>query len=138
MQAQLVNEKVDLSELVSYPLTPVPCSLGTSDGMLLTTEKAKGMNFLTDDRCQTDIPPAETTMVVEDGNALFHCLKDVPNNFRGISEKILDMVSSKSPVIFSTDMYNENSIKSMERKRRGEGEKLIVCGSSTQRPRDWK
>ena len=138
VQAQMVDEKVDLVELVSYPLTPVPCSLGTSDGMLLKTEKAKGMNHLTDGHHPPHIPSAETTLVVEDGNALFHCLKDLPKNFKGICEKILDMVSSKSQVIFSTDMYKENSIKSMERKRRGEGEKLIVRGSSTKKPRDWK
>ena len=48
------------------------------------------------------------------------------------------MVVRKSDVIFSTDMYLENSIKSMERKHRGCSEKLIVTGKNTKKPPDWK
>jgi len=40
-------------------------------------------------------------------------------------------------VIFSTDMYSENSVKSVERIRRGCGEKLIVSGVRTKRQKDW-
>jgi hypothetical protein len=35
-------------------------------------------------------------------------------------------------------MYLENSIKSMERKRRGCSEKLIVTSENTKKPPDWK
>ena len=48
------------------------------------------------------------------------------------------MVVRKSDIIFSTDMYLENSIKSMERKRRGCSEKLIVTGENMKKPPDWK
>ena len=44
----------------------------------------------------------------------------------------------KSPVIFSTDMYKECSVKGVERKRRSCGDKLIVGAGSTKRPKDWK
>ena len=44
----------------------------------------------------------------------------------------------KSPVIFSTDMYQDCSVKGVERKRRGCGEKLIVQGEKTRRLKDWK
>jgi hypothetical protein len=47
-------------------------------------------------------------------------------NFRDICARLFDMVVRKSDIIFSTDMYLENSIKSMERKRRGCSEKLIL------------
>ena len=43
-----------------------------------------------------------------------------------------------SPVIFSTDMYIEGSVKAVERSRRGVGEKLILSGGKTKRPQDWK
>ena len=41
---------------------------------------------------------------------------------------VLKTALQKSPVIFSTDMYQDCSVKGVERKRRGCGEKLIVRG----------
>lgn len=43
-----------------------------------------------------------------------------------------------SDALFSTDMYEPNSIKGMECQRRGGGEKLIVQGKFTKKPADWK
>ena len=48
------------------------------------------------------------------------------------------MIPGYSDVIFSTDMYRKNSVKSLERKRRGCGEKLLLKGRSMKRPADWK
>jgi hypothetical protein len=50
--------------------------------------------------------------------------------------RLFDMIVRKSDIIFSTYMYMylENSIKSMERKRRGCSEKLIVTGENTKKP----
>ena len=61
----------------------------------------------------------------------------VPLTFRDICIKVLDMLPKKTDVIFSTDMYKEGSIKAMERKRRGTGEKIILAGEATKRPGDW-
>ena len=41
-------------------------------------------------------------------------------------------------VVFSTDQYHPDSIKSMDRERRGCGDKIIVKGESTKKPSDWK
>jgi hypothetical protein len=38
-----------------------------------------------------------------------------------------------SDIVFSTDMYKEHSVKSMERKRRGCAEKIILKGESTKK-----
>ena len=43
VQAQSLDEKVNMKLFMSFPLTPVPLSIGTSNGMLLKTDKAKGM-----------------------------------------------------------------------------------------------
>jgi hypothetical protein len=87
-----------------------------------------------------DVPPSpdDKTLVIENGNAAFYYLKDLPPNFRDICARLFDMVVRKSDIIFSTDMYLENSIKSMERKRRGCSEKLIVTGENTITAPDWK
>ena len=46
VQAQSLEEKVNMKLLMSFPLTPVPLSTGTSDRMFLKTDEAKGMCYL--------------------------------------------------------------------------------------------
>ena len=41
------SEKIDMGELMKYPLMPVPSSIGTPDGYLLKTDKSKGFTYLT-------------------------------------------------------------------------------------------
>lgn len=65
-------------------------------------------------------------------------MREVPGNFRQISEKLFNMVPQKADCIFSTDMYKSDSVKTMERARRGCGEKLLIQGEITKRPADWK
>jgi hypothetical protein len=48
------------------------------------------------------------------------------------------MIPHTSDIVLSTEMYKEHSVKSMERKRRGCAEKIILKGGSTKRPADWK
>jgi hypothetical protein len=57
-------------------------------------------------------PPDDKTLVIEDDNADFYYLKDLPPNFRDICARLFDMVVSKSNIIFSTYMYLENHRKS--------------------------
>ena len=41
-------------------------------------------------------------------------------------------------MIFSTNMYYPDSVKSMERRRRGSEDKLIIKGANTKKPKCWK
>jgi hypothetical protein len=138
VRSQCDDLRIDLKELLAYPLTQVPYSIATPGGFLNKADKSKGYHFLTKD--VEDVPPPldDKTLVIEDDNAAFYYLKDLPPSFRDISDRLFDMVARKSDIIFSTDMYLENSIKSMERKRRGCSEKLIVTGENTKKPPDWK
>ena len=83
----------------------------------------KALHQLTKDADEA-VEPVDPSncMIIEDGNAFFHS----------------NIVVHSSPLIFSTDMYNEDSVKSGERLRRGCGEKLIVSGECTIKPKDWK
>ena len=133
MRAQEQPEKIELKELVKYPLMPVPSAIGTADGFLLKMNKAKGFEFLTKGIEDADIPPDGDTLNIEDGNATYS-MKEVPATFRQISEKMFDVSTArKSSVLFGTDMYQENSVKSLERSARGSGEERIIQGESTKR-----
>ena len=62
-------------------------------------------------------------------------MKEVPTTFNQICEKIYDVsIVGKSDLLFSTNIYKENSIKSLERTSRGGGQKRIIKSESTKRP----
>ena len=138
-KSQDQSEKIELRELVKYPLMPVPSSIGTADGSLLKTDKSKGFHYLTQGVEDADVPPDERTLNIQDGNATFYTLGEVPGTFRQISEKIFDVsTAGNTNTVFSTDMYKEHSIKSLERSIRGSGEERIVSGENMKRPEKWK
>ena len=138
VQSQCLEEKTRMKELMTYPLTPIPYSIGTADGMLLKTETPKGLYFFTKDVEQESRTPDPSTLIVNDGKATLYCLKDIPTSLKQISLKLFKMTSKGSDVVFSTDSHQPNSIKSMERARRGSSPKLIIKGENTRRPLDWK
>jgi len=138
VRSQSEGLQLDLQQLMSFPLTPVPYSIGTADGYLSKTDKSKGVHHLTKEVEDATITTATQTLVVEDGNAYFHYMTEVPANFKQISHKVFDMMQRSCDMIFSTDTYKSGSIKAMERKRRGCGEKLMIKGESTKKPADWK
>ena len=138
VKAQNLNAQLDLQEVMTYQLTPVPYCLGTPDGFLCKTNKVKGFQFLTNAVADSLPPNQNQTLLIMDGNAIFHSMTEVPETFKGICEKVFKMIPGTSDVIFSTDMYKKNSIKALERVRRGCGDKVLVKGPSMKRPMDWK
>ena len=54
-------------------------------------------------------------LVVEDRNALFHALKNIPPGFKEICLKLFGMVCSKTcNLIFSTEIYHPDFVKFMK------------------------
>ena len=138
VKSQQTADKMDLRKLLTYPLVPVPYSIGLPDNLLAKTDKAKGLHYLIKDLDDANIPEdPKSCMIIEDGNAIFHYMKKIPRNFEEISEMVLKTALQTSPVIFSTHMYQGCSVKGVERKRRGCGKKLIVRGEKTRRSKVW-
>ena len=139
MLAQNPKTNVPLEEVLKYPLTPVPSSLGNPDGSMAKNEKSKGLKYLLKD-CDSE-PSARDdreVMVVEDGNAQFHSLVTLPHTFEQISEMLLKKLPKHSDVVFSTDLYKTISTKNKERMRRGLGEARVINGLKTKKPESWK
>jgi len=133
VKSQEENLKYDMAELMKYCLTPIPYSLGTADSFFVKTDKLKSLTHLTKDVEDQPLPPANDMLTMEDGNALFHYLKEL--RLRQICLKLYNM-TAHCGVIVSTDMYVDDSVKNLERKRRGVADKLIVKGSSTRKSKD--
>lgn len=64
--------------------------------------------------------------------------QNVPATFGEICLKLFDGLTQTGNIILSTDLYVPGPIKSMERRRRGCAEKLIIGGPATKRPTEWK
>lgn len=114
--------QLDLREFLTYPLTPVPYSIGTADGFMAKTDKSKTFTYLTKGHEDAAPPPHDETLVIIDGNACFYYLKEVPRDFSQICNKVFNFMPKTGDVVFSTDSYVPNSVKAMERLRRGTGE----------------
>ena len=124
---------IDLRRLLSYALTTVPASLGTSDGQLVKTAKAKLMHEVEQldplvDR--TEIPHNSALMI--DGMALIQIITTVPSSFAELAKLIFDnmiMLGKSlhcSRIDFVVDRYPLISIKNCERAWRAETGVQIV------------
>ena len=101
--------RLDLQELMSYPLTLIPYSMATADAFFAKTNKANGMELITD----VDDEPFPQTMkrwsLKMEMQYFTICLK-----CQGISGELLTRFSTswqKTFVIFNTDMYRPDSVK---------------------------
>ena len=137
VKSQKLSQPLKLEDLMAYPLTPVPASIGTADGFLYKTNKASLLHYIAQD-CPKDLPYPEDALHIEDGNAMIYTLSNLPPTFGEVSLQILDRMISKHDFIFSTDSYHMYSVKGMERLRRGSSPSHIVDGPATRRPTDMK
>ena len=130
--------KVEIEDLMKYPLTPIPYSLATANSFFNKTDKSKGFHYLMKDVENSPIPSTGLCLIIEDGNAVFHFLKEVQGNFKQICHKIYDMLPKNSDVVFSTDMYYSDSVKAVEWRKRGCAEKLVLQVELTKQSGDWQ
>lgn len=133
-----VENNIDLVVTLSYPLGPVPFALATADGMPVKTEKAKLMHNLELGIEPATKPPESETVYVYDGNATLQSLVSIPDSFDALAMMVFNLLPKVPRVDFVTDTYSPMSIKSFERKKRGNSPKFMLSGPKTKTPRDWK
>ena len=139
-KATSLETPISLDELMTYSITSVPSALGTPDGFFAKTNKATIVHHLSDEYLAPR-PPEEEVFHIEDGNAVFHAMTNIPGTFKGIALKLLDQSAKKKSMIFSTDSYHENSPKAHELRRRSGPTQLppiVLSGENMKRPADFK
>ena len=137
IKSQNLDEPLNLDELMQYSLFPVPPSLGTADGFFNKTNKAAMLHYLMEDAPE-DVPYPKEAFYIQDGNALFHALMNLPPTLEGICLQSLDHMVAKKHFVFSTDSYHDDSVKAQERLRRGVSQRYIIGGPATRKPTDFK
>ena len=107
MLSQKQSEKIDMRELMKYPLMPMP------DSYLLKTDKSKKFTYLTKELDDFTMLSNAKTLNAKDRNAIFCSMKEVQATFKQICQKIYDVsIMGKSDLLFSTDMLATRKILS--------------------------
>ena len=131
---------ISLEKLFQYPLGPIPWSLATADGGMVKTDKSQLLHCL-EDRIKTlRCPTIDDRLYIIDGNAHFQAMSHLPATFEDLALQIFNTLPEASFVHFVTDTYKENSIKQMERDRRGSSStfRITAEGTRTKLPKDFK
>lgn len=118
MLALSSQHKIDIAEVLKYPLTATPRAFSHSDGTFNKTDKSALMNHL--EKTIVAENPGSIDVAIIDGFFLLHTIGEVPRTLGLISRKFLQMVTKYKAkhihVIF--DQYFNPSIKDAERQRR--------------------
>lgn len=134
-----MDYNVDISKILSYPITDVPLSMCHLNGTICKTDKSALMKCL--EKEVQHQPPTTIDVVIIDGFFLLHTMKNVPNKFGAISKKMLQMVTKfeapRIDVIF--DQYLTPSIKDYEHSQRLESAQLsyTITGPDQTCPSDF-
>ena len=136
------REGVSLKDILSYSLSPIPWSLATPDGGLVKTAKSKLLAAIERSTVTVDIDLPPQCGMIHDGMVLLQQLEGIQlNTFGDVSEYILKRITfGSAPVIyFVTDQYKSGSIKSFERRKRGDGGsvRVKVERREQKKPKQW-
>lgn len=125
------RRKLDLKFVFQYPLTPVPLSMFSSDGLMAKTNKAALLKEL-EKRAKKSHPKTVDACII-DSNYLLHMLPpNLPSTYGGVAKTILQqaVALSRKRIDILFDTYSKPSIKDCERMRRGtEPRDYIITGS---------
>ena len=139
------DRNIDLKNLLTYPLSPVPLSLSLLDGSFCKTNKAAIMPIL-----EADVPVVESSLpqsaLIVDAMALICSFSrsSLPSTFGEFAQLLLttlQRMASKHGVTrvdFVADRYFDKSIKTVERQRRAPAEVELLVNRREQRlPKQW-
>ena len=88
-----LQHKIDMEEVLSYPLTPIPLLLCHMDGLSQTTPKVK-LLYKIESRIPNDMPPNIDATVI-DAMFFLHLQKTIPGTFGALSSYLLTRICAE-------------------------------------------
>jgi len=138
------SRKIDLKDLLSHELGPIPWSLATTDGSIAKTNKSVLPKLLEDGVEALNVLPDNSSTFVIDAMAFMQMLPRVPERFADLSKLVITSVVRQAGdakrIDFIADQYPGTSIKDLEHYKREKSGKLTVQITSPQQlcPCQWK
>ena len=134
-----LQSKVDMEEVLKYPLTPVPLSLCHPDGIMQKTPKSKLLLEL-EKRIATRNPHNIDIRII-DGMFFLHLFVELPPTFGALAILILKQVCKQkgNEIHLIFDKTISPSIKDCERNKRGDNRTVAyqIIGPEQKRPGNW-
>ena len=84
IQSQKQGIQIVVKELAKYPMTYIPLSIGTPCNFMVRIDKSKLFHKVSEGIHDSAKPPVGETLYIYEGNANYHCLRDIPDNFKQI------------------------------------------------------
>eukprot|EP00794_Sanderia_malayensis_P002369 gene2369-2730_t len=135
---------IDFKYALTYPLGPVPLALAHPDGSPRKTVKSQLMEMIlsyTDDVLLPEDFTRQrynTKIYFVDLMALIRTLSGVGSTYEELAFKIFELLPTKYDRIdIVADSYIQNSIKSVERQRRGNSKEVLVKQYKSKLPRNF-
>jgi len=132
------HQDISLDLIFQYPLGPIPWSLATADGTPVKTNKSQLMHCVEAMVQEPTASEPQTCVNIIDGNALMQAVVSLPETFEGLAMLIFSSLPSSEVVHFVADTYVPNSVKELERLRRGSSPTYLIGRKETKLPRDFK
>ena len=137
-----LERKLDMGQVLKYPLTPVPMSLSHLDGSMLKTQKSVLFKCLeTSVSCSESLVTGVGATLI-DGMFFLHLMVQPPSSFGQIATMVLKAIClyPGSEIHFVCDKYLSPSIKDSERSNREKNvsNSFAIDGAAQKRPTNWK
>ena len=133
-----LEKKVDMAEVLKFPLTPVPLALSHPDGIMQKTPKSALLKHLESKIESTSSTSIDVTIV--DAMFFLHLQGNLPATFGGVARSLFSsLVKLQGKEIhFVCDKWVKPSIKDCERdKRSSENIPYQIKGPEQKRPSNW-
>ncbi|KAG1673321.1 Multidrug resistance-associated protein 4 [Nymphon striatum] len=140
------NERaVNFKTALCYPLCPIPLSLANPDGSRKATAKSKLQSIVLKYSKEPVQHPRESlpqksqvSTFIVDLMASICTIKELPDTYEDFTWKFLkSMPSGYNRIDIVADTYQDNSIKSGERDKRGSSEKIMIQSATSKAPRKF-
>lgn len=136
-----IAAKICLERLLEFPLSPMPWSMATPDGMPASTDKAQLLHLLEKECIVPPLRALTKNIAIIDAMGMLRAQVKRPKTFGEMYTQIFNQLpfGRNDVVHFVTDTYKENSIKDMQHIKRGSAsaKDYIVGGPSSTIPADY-
>ena len=132
------EKPIDWDTALTYPLSPVPLSICSADGIRRKSNKSKLVETIfaqhkitREDPKQNNIPKPDSTYIV-DLMAAIRSFSPIPETYEDLFNNLLATFPKKyKRVDIVADTYKQVSIKDGERDKRGSSDMIMVKSSKT-------
>ena len=140
------GQVIDFKKALTYPLSSVPLSLANPDGTRRSTAKSKLQSIILDQSSvQISHPrknsPDKSTVsaFLIDMMASIRTLKEIPDTYELLTWKFIRSIpSGYDRIDIIADTYREVSIKTAERNKRGESQRIMIQSEQSKIPRNFQ